>query len=158
DKPGHDDAEKWFPHDQEPLRIGIHGSCEFVTEQESPMTIDPRDAAASLQHVAAVEQRTREAMFYAGSSVIFILWGLLVACGYGLTELAPRSAGITWLLVSAVGCGATALIIAVRMRTRSCENRDWRLVWAMVTLSIYGAAWSYVLGPVVPRPVLYAFQ
>ena len=138
--------------------MGIHGGCGFVTEQESLMTIDPRDAAASLQHVANVEQRTREAMFYAGSSAIFILWGLLVACGYGLTELSPRSAGITWLAVSAVGCAATALIIAVRMRGRSCETRDWRLVWAMVALSIYGAAWSYVLGPVIPRPMLYAFQ
>src|SRR5215813_6453062 len=100
------------------------GSRGSVTVQESPMTIDPRDAAASLQHVATVEQRTREAMFYGGSSVIFIVWGLLVACGYGLSELFPRSAGITWLAVSAVGCAATALIIAVRMRGRSCETRD----------------------------------
>jgi hypothetical protein len=122
------------------------------------MTIDPRDAAASLRHVATVEQRTREAMFYAGSSMIFIVWGLLVACGYGLTELSPRSAGITWLAVPAVGCAATVLIIAVRMRARSCETRDWRLVWAMTALSIYGATWSYVLVPIVPRPMIYAFQ
>jgi hypothetical protein len=122
------------------------------------MTIDPSEAATSLQHIATVEQRTREALFYAGSSAIFIMWGLLVACGYGLTEFYPRSARTTWLVVSAVGCAATALIIAVRMRARSCEARDWRIVWGMVALTVYGATWSYLLGPIIPRSMMYAFQ
>src|SRR5262249_60895360 len=119
------------------------------------MTIDPRDAAASLQHVAAVEQRTREAMFYAGSSVIFILWGLLVACGYGLTELAPRSAGITWLLVSAAGCAGTPLLTALRARSR--ENRACRPVGAMVSRGIFGSAWSFPLGSTLSRGTVVDF-
>ena len=122
------------------------------------MTIDPSDAATSLQDIAAVERRTREAVFYAGSSTIFIMWGALVACGYGLSELYPRSASITWLAVIAAGCAATAVIIALRARARGAEVRDWRLIWAMLALAIYGAAWSYLLGPVVPRPMMYAFQ
>ena len=122
------------------------------------MTIDPSEAATSLHDIAAVERRTREAVFYAGRSVIFIMWGVLVACGYGLTELYPRSARIAWLVVSAVGCVATALIIAWRMHARPCETRDWRIIWAMVALVVYGASWSYLLGPVVPRQMIYAFQ
>jgi hypothetical protein len=122
------------------------------------MTIDPSEAAASLRHIAIIEQRTREAVFYAGSSVIFVMWGVLVACGHGLAGLYPRSAGATWLVVTAAGCAATALIVAVRTRARSHEARDWRIVWAMVALTVYGAAWSFVLGPVVPAQVLYAFQ
>ena len=122
------------------------------------MTIDPSEAAATLQDIAAVERRTREALFYAGSSATFIMWGVLVACGYGLAELFPRSAGMTWLAIVAVGCAATTVIGAVRMRARDCEARDWRLFWAMLALAIYGAAWSYMLGPVVPRPMMYAFQ
>jgi hypothetical protein len=122
------------------------------------MTIDPSEAATSLQDIATVERRTREAVFYGGSSAIFIMWGVLVACGYGLTELYPRSAGITWLAIVAVGCAGTVAIIALRMRSRGCEVRDWRLIWAMLALAIYGAAWSYLLGPVVPRPMMYAFQ
>ena len=104
------------------------------------MTIDPSEAATSLHDIAAVERRTREAVFYAGSSAIFIMWGVLVACGYGLAELYPRSARIAWLVVSAVGCAATALIIARRMHARPCEARDWRIIWAMVALVVYGAA------------------
>jgi len=122
------------------------------------MSIDPSEAATSLHDIATVERRTREAVFYAGSSTIFVMWGVLVACGYGLTEFYPRSAGIIWLAVSAVGCAATAAIIALRMRSRPCEARDWRLIWALLALVVYGAAWSQLLGPVVPRPMMYAFQ
>jgi len=121
------------------------------------MTIDSNEATTSLQDIATVERRTREAMFYGGSSAIFIMWGVLVACGYGLTELYPRP-GIIWLGVSAAGCAATALIIALRMRARPSESRDWRVIWAMLALSTFGAAWSYLLGPVVPRHMMYAFQ
>jgi hypothetical protein len=122
------------------------------------MTMDPGEAAASLRHIAAIEQRTREAVFYGGSSAICILWGLLIACGYVLAELQPRSAGVTWLAVSAAGCVATTLIAAARMRTGAHEVHDWRLLWAMLAVSIFGVTWSLVLGPVVPRPFMYAFQ
>jgi len=121
------------------------------------MTIDPNEATTSLQDIATVERRTREAMFYGGSSAIFIMWGVLVACGYGLTELYPRP-GIIWLGVSAAGCVATAVIIALRMRARPSEARDWRIVWAMLALAVFGAAWSHLLGPIVPRQMMYAFQ
>src|SRR5262245_65792552 len=84
-----------------------------------PMTIDPNEAASSLKDIALVERRTREALFYAGSSAIFIMWGILVASGYGLTVLYPRSAWFIWLAVTALGCVATASIIAMRRRASS---------------------------------------
>ena len=122
------------------------------------MTIESREAIASLQDIAAVEKRTREALCYSGSSTIFIMWGLLVACGYGATAWQPGAARTIWLVVSAVGSAATALIVAARMRARPREGRDWRIVWALVALMIYGAGWSWVLGPVIPRHLIYAFQ
>jgi hypothetical protein len=122
------------------------------------MTIDSREALVSLQDIADVERRTREAIFYSGSSTIFIMWGLLVACGYGAAEWYPGSARTTWLVISLMGCALTAVIIALRMRARDCEARDWRIIWAMVALVVYGAGWSWVLGPVVPRHLIYAFQ
>lgn len=122
------------------------------------MTIDQSEAATSLQDIATVERRTREAVFYAGSSAIFIMWGVLVACGYGLTELYPRSARVTWVFISTLGCAATALIVVLRMRARPRETRDWRVIWAMIALTAFSAAWSYLLGPIVPRQMMYAFQ
>src|SRR5689334_13623221 len=122
------------------------------------MTVESREALASLQDIAAVEKRTREAMFYSGCSTILILWGVLVACGYGGSALLPGRARIIWLGVSLLGCAATALIVATRLRSRPGEARDWRLNWALVALMIFGAGWSWVLGPVIPRHLIYAFQ
>jgi hypothetical protein len=122
------------------------------------MAIDPSEAAVSLQDIATIERRTREAVNYAGSSVVFIMWGLLIACGYGVTALYPRRAGITWLVVVLLGCIATAVIKAVRRRAYASEVHDWRLMWALAALATFGAVWAYVLGPVVPRPMMYVFQ
>jgi hypothetical protein len=122
------------------------------------MTIGPNEAATSLRDIASVEQRTRAALFYTGSSVIFVLWGVLVAAGYGLTELFPRSGGIIWLAVSVAGCAATVGIVGWRMRARPRDTRDWRLIWAIVALAIFGFAWSHLLGPLVPRVMNYTFQ
>jgi hypothetical protein len=122
------------------------------------MTIDPSDAAVSLQNIATVERRTREAVNYAGSSVIFIIWGLLIACGYGVTALYPGRPSITWLVMVLVGCVATVVNIAVRRRARASEDRDWRLMWALAALAAFGTAWAYLIGPVVPRPMMFAFQ
>ena len=122
------------------------------------MTIDSREAATSLQDIADVERRTRAAVMYGSSGTIFILWGILVACGYGLAELYPRSVRITWLGVSILGCALTILIVARRMQARPDEARDWRIIWATVALVTFGATWSYLLGPVLPRQMMYAFQ
>jgi hypothetical protein len=122
------------------------------------MTIDPNEAAASLQDIATIERRTHEAIFYAGSSTIFVMWGILVASGYGLTELYPRSAVIIWPATTALGCAATALIVARRRRACPQETSDWRLIWALALLAAFGAIWSYLLGPIVPRPLMYSFQ
>ena len=118
------------------------------------MTIDPNEAATSLKDIALVERRTREAMFYGGSSQIFILWGILVAGGFGITEFYRHSAWIIWLAIVAAGCAATALIVAIRRRACREETRDWRLIWAIAVLAAYGAVWSYLLGPTAGRLLL----
>jgi len=120
------------------------------------MAIDPTEAASSLKDIAAVEQRTHEAVFYAGSSTIFIMWGLLVACGYGLAELYPRAAMMSWLAVTLLGCIGTLLIVSARADGRGV--RDLRLIWAMAAMAAYGAAWSYLLHPYIPRALMYALQ
>jgi hypothetical protein len=127
------------------------------------MSIDSSEAANSLRDISEVERRTREAIFYADSSAIFIMWGVLVACGYALSAGYPQSSRIIWLVVPLLGCAATVLIILLRRHTRAgkariSEPRDLRFIWAMAALSAFGAVWSYLLAPVVPRLMMYAFQ
>jgi len=128
----------------------------MAQSEENPMTIDSREAAASLNDIAEVERRTREAVFYFGSGSIFILWGVLVACGYGIAAWYPHAARISWPVVTVAGCILTAAIIA--LRAPACARRDWRIVWAAVALIAFGSVWSYLLGPVVPPRLIYAFQ
>jgi hypothetical protein len=122
------------------------------------MTVESQEAIASLQDIAAVEKRTREALCYSGSATIFIVWGLLVACGYGAMAWQPGAARTIWPVVSAVGIAATVLIVAARRRAGPREGRDWRIIWAMVALMIFGSAWSWALGRVAPPHLMYAFQ
>ena len=70
------------------------------------MTIESPEAIASLQDIAEVEKRTREALCYSGSSAIFIMWGVLVACGYGAMIWQPGWARTTWLVISIAGSAA----------------------------------------------------
>lgn len=120
------------------------------------MSIDAREATASLNDIAEVERRTRQALFYFGSSTIFVMWGLIVAVGYGIEAWQPRSARTSWLVVTLAGCALTVLIIA--LRARSSPRRDWRMLWAVVAFIAFGSAWSYILGPVAPARLMYAFQ
>jgi len=120
------------------------------------MSIDAREAAASLDQIADVEKRTRQGLFYFGSSTIFIMWGLLVACGYAIAAWHPQWARTSWLVVTMAGCALTGLIIA--LRARSVPRRDWRLLWAVVAFVAFGSAWSYILGPIAPARIMYAFQ
>jgi hypothetical protein len=121
------------------------------------MTINPNDAAASLQEIAAVEHRTRQAFFYAGSSAIFIMWGVLIACGYAVGWYAPETAGTSWLGINALGCILTAAIVGWRFRERSREARTWRLVWAMLVVMVFGEVWTHLLGPIVPTRLIESF-
>jgi len=120
------------------------------------MSIDSREAAASLNDIADVERRTRQGLFYFGSSTIFVMWGLLVACGYAIAAWHPQSARTSWLVVTMAGCALTVLIIA--LRARSLPRRDWRLLWALLAFVAFGSAWSFILGPLVPAKMMYAFQ
>ena len=86
------------------------------------------------------------------------MWGVLVACGYALTEFYPRSAGRIWLAIVAVGCAATVAVVVLRRRACPQETHDWRLIWAMLALAVFGTAWAQLLGRVAPYQLLYAFQ
>ena len=56
------------------------------------MTLDPKEAAASLDDIASIERRTRETLYYAGIGDIFLLWGVLTLVGHLLNWFVPADA------------------------------------------------------------------
>ena len=82
------------------------------------MTIDRDEAATSLNDIADIQRRTREAMFYGGASPILILWGVLLAVGHVSTWLLDHRppTGWVWLGIDFFGFVATFAILFIRHR------------------------------------------
>lgn len=116
------------------------------------MSIDPKEAAAALSDVAHVERRTHQAFTYEHSSRQFLLWGVLVACGYVVTFLAPEHAGAGWIAVMVVGLGGS---FALRVWSGLPHSRDSRLGrrlgYGQLALISYGFVLLWLLWPLTPR-------
>jgi hypothetical protein len=107
------------------------------------MTLEPDDAAASLDAIAAVEQRTRQTVAYARSSAAFILWGSLVAVGYVFSHFFPLQARTAWLVVFAVGFVCYGFLLARRPLRANTARRDLRMLYGQLVL--YGYGWVFVV-------------
>jgi hypothetical protein len=122
------------------------------------MTVDPKEAAASLSDIHSVEQRTREALVYERSSDMLILWGVLVACGYLCAYLLPRYSDIAWLVLTAAGVGGGLLIRRWRKEAqRGHRTLGQRLFYAQLVLLAYGALLLLLLWPVITYRQIGAF-
>jgi hypothetical protein len=110
------------------------------------MSIDPESAVLSLSEVERVEKRTRDAFYYAGSSLYLILWGLLTALGNLLSQFWPGSAGRVWHVILPVGL-LLCFAIGYGQRAAGRQNQTaLRILWALAVLSLYKTLWEHFLG------------
>ncbi|MBV8168108.1 MAG: hypothetical protein JO021_15030 [Alphaproteobacteria bacterium] len=108
------------------------------------MTLNPDDAAASLDEIASVEQRTRQTLVYGRSSVFFILWGVLLVIGYCLGFAFPTLARTAWFVIFAVGFAACGVLGYRRPSTPAARARwDRPLLFGQLVLYAYG--WMFQL-------------
>jgi hypothetical protein len=110
------------------------------------MVLTQKEAAASLDLVAATQRRARQIIQYDMSSSIFILWGVLWAVGYGLEYLRSVPSGLAWFIVDGVGLAGTVVLIVQKRAKGGVTARDRRLALAFLCLLGYGAIWSILLG------------
>jgi hypothetical protein len=108
------------------------------------MTIDPSEAAATLSEVETVERRTREALYYGGSSTILIVWGLMLMIGHVLTFLAPMRADLIWGVLNGSAIACAVAFGSVRARTAP-RSWDWRMVVAVIVMMGFGYLWEWLL-------------
>lgn len=117
------------------------------------MTTDRENAAASLSAIEQAEQRTSQAILYGISSSFLILWGLVTAAGYVLTQAWPRHAVASWTTLTGFGFVVMALMI-VRNRRRLVLppwGQEWRIASAQVALTVFGLLVVSMLGPFTGR-------
>jgi hypothetical protein len=116
------------------------------------MTIDPKDAAASLSEVESVERRTHQAITYEHSGRQFLLWGVLVTCGYLFTFFLPAYAHIGWIVVTALGLSGGFALRAWEPPPHTRDRRlGQRINRALLVLVGFGLILLWLLWPISTR-------
>src|ERR1039457_619971 len=74
------------------------------------MPISTEEAAEALKNIALVQRRASILRGYERGAPHVILWGLIWAVGYGLSDLVPSIAGPAWLVLNVVGVAGSFLL------------------------------------------------
>ncbi|MCL2429338.1 MAG: hypothetical protein FWD12_08915 [Alphaproteobacteria bacterium] len=115
------------------------------------MTLDPKEAAASLGDVAAVERRTREALYYAGTSEVLLLWGILTVVGNLLNWFRPHWTFFIWLAIDIGGSLATIAIIGRRLPRARWRRDGMQWLASYVAFVVFGTVVVALLWPLTAR-------
>jgi hypothetical protein len=100
--------------------------------------IDPKEAASALSDIDSVARRVRQSTLYQLSSLLTMLWGVLVFAGNIASFLAPRSAGVIWLGVYAVGIAGSFVISAAGYSRTRVRSVDIRMLLAYLLFIAFG--------------------
>jgi hypothetical protein len=112
------------------------------------MAISPQDAAAALHDIERAEARSATLRGYERAAPHFILWGILWAIGYGLSDIFQAHANAIWAAI--IPIGIIADFVAVR---RAKGGFNWRYGLAVVTFLVFFCAAFFVMAPVNGRQV-----
>lgn len=115
------------------------------------MIVNPSEAAATLEAIASVEERTRERLGYERTSATIIFWGVLFAAGYLFTYFQPRRANIGWIVVSIVNLAGTFIIQRRRDDPPQARRLGQFLSYGNLAVWIYGNVMVLLLSPMSSR-------
>jgi hypothetical protein len=113
------------------------------------VVLSPQEAAQALQSIASTQSRSATLRGYRGAAPHLILWGLLWAVGYGLTEVIPARGSAIWAVIVVVGIAAGAMM-TFRQGGRSA---GWRFAAVWATLAVFCAATFAIMAPTNGRQV-----
>lgn len=113
--------------------------------------IDRQQASEALADIDDIVGRVRQSRIYNLSSLMLILWGILVFAGYLLSYLAPRYAGNGWLAVYVAGIVGSFLISAFNRKRTGSGTFDVRMLIAFLLFIAFGIFVSVWLGHFTAR-------
>jgi len=117
------------------------------------MIIDPNEAAATLDEIASIEQRTRERIFYERSSAMLILWGVLVSSAWIVTFFAERYSSYAWIAITIAGFAGSFVIRRWRGELGRSRSLGQLLTYAQFVLVFYGVVLMVLLWPMSNRQI-----
>jgi hypothetical protein len=101
-------------------------------------SIDPQEAASALSDIDVISRRVRQSTMYRLSSLLTIFWGVLVFAANIASFLWPRSAGLIWLGIYAVGIAGSFVISAAGYSRNRVRTVDVRMLLAYLLLIAFG--------------------
>jgi hypothetical protein len=114
-------------------------------------SIDPREAASALSDIDDVARRVRQSTIYNLSSLLMIMWGVLVFAGNIASFLRPHSAGYIWIAVDVAGIAGSFAISASSYSRTGIRSFDVRMLVALLLFFAFGIFSSCWLGHFTPR-------
>src|ERR1700683_1214847 len=119
------------------------------------MTLSPNEAADTLRDIAAVETRSHRLYSYRQGSPHLILWGVLWAIGYGLTEPWPQQGRAIWSALVAIGLiGGFVIVLRAHANRAGAKSQ---IYWRFPTIALTGFVFIFasiaVMGPVSGRQI-----
>jgi O-antigen/teichoic acid export membrane protein len=88
--------------------------------------IDSKQATEALSEINEIARRVRQSTTYQLSSLLIIMWGVLVFAGNLVTWLSPGNAGYAWIAVYVAGIAGSFAVSAyghVRTGIRAFDIR-----------------------------------
>lgn len=116
------------------------------------MELSRNEASAALAGIEAAGQKARASVAYRTATPILILWGILWATCFSITQFAPRMAGWAWLIGNSVGLLASALLGWILPRrgpvvSKTSDQVGLRVGAFWLALFAFGAFWLAIFWP-----------
>jgi hypothetical protein len=116
-------------------------------------SIDRQDAASALSDIDAVVRRVRQSRIYATSSLILVMWGVLVFIGYGASYLRLRDAVPIWFAIDLLGITGSFVLGRFNRAGQGARSFDLRVLAAIVLFVAFGLFCSVGLEHFNPRQI-----
>jgi hypothetical protein len=117
------------------------------------VSIESREAAAALDDITQIARRVRQSTTYRLSSLLIIMWGVLVFAGNLATYLSPGNAGYTWLAVYVAGIAGSFAVSAVGHARTGIHAFDLRWLAATLLFFAFGFFCTLGLAQFTPRQI-----
>jgi hypothetical protein len=113
--------------------------------------IGAKEASEALAEINDIVQRVRQSRIYYLSSLIMVLWGVLVFAGNVATWLSPRYGGYIWITVDIAGVVGLFAISVLTYSRMGVRTFDVRMLVTFLLFFAFGHFCSNVLGHFTPR-------
>src|SRR6266850_1851208 len=112
------------------------------------MTVSPQDATAALRDIEDAQARSATLLEYQHAAPHFLIWGIVWAVGYGLSDFFPARAYAIWAVLVPIGLVAGALVQRGEGRAIA-----WRYGAMSLAIFVFFLATFFVMSPVSSRQV-----